>query len=852
MLLDLSVLAGCQVESNDDSGGNTEPTKKTFTVTFNANGGSGEMKSQPAEEGTEITLTANAFTRTGYTFSGWNTKDDGTGTDQADKSTFKLTADTTLFANWSPNAYKVRFCDDSGNADDAIIETTYDTEFALPETTTMSKTGYNFYGWNTEPDGNGINFKPGEKVKNLTTEAGTVTLYVRWLEKGAHTITYVLNGGTNDESNPETFLERNAVELKDLSRTFYEFGGWYDNAEFSGEKLTGWNAGEKTGDITLYAKWTVTQVSISAAIKAGNTNIVLTGEISSETITAISKALFENSDTRINLDISGTTGLTEIPEYAFYDDIEIVGCEALAGIVLPEGIESINQYAFRFCPNLTSIVIPDSVKTIGEAAFQGSGLASIKFGSGLESIGEWAFQVCNSLTEITVPGSVKTIENSAFGSCANLEELVLEEGVQTIGETAFASCEKLAAVTIPKSVTSIGNRAFYYTGLQTVNYGGTMAEWKAFAAEKVGTSNDELLNATIHCTDGIVTAADKAAELITGLESGEYNIAVTGELTDVSAIRTALKNNGKAKISLDLSQTTGLTSISNDAFNGCSNLVSVNIPDGVTSIGKSAFYNCSNLISVNIPDSVTSISYSAFQYCSTLSSVAIPNSVISMGANAFSYCSSLKSLNIPASVTSIGKELFNDCTSLTELTVSEDNSTYKSDGNCIYTRDGKILIAAAAGLTSVTILDGVTSIDESVFTYCISLTSVTIPDGVIFIGEYAFYGCSSLTDVNIPDSVTSIGYAAFNECSSLTSVIIPAGVTFIDKIFSGCSSLTSVTIPAGVTSIGMSAFYNCNNLTTVNYKGSEEQWNKLKADAVAKGGNEALSDATVNCNYTGE
>ena len=168
----------------------------------------------------------------------------------------------------------VRFCDNSGNADDTIIETTYDTEFALPETTTMSKTGYNFYGWNTEPDGSGKNFKPGEKVKNLTTEAGTVTLYVRWLEKGAHTITYVLNGGTNDESNPDTFLERNAVELKDLSRTFYEFAGWYDNAEFSGEKLTGWNAGKKTGDITLYAKWTAISYKIiyKNAENASNSN----------------------------------------------------------------------------------------------------------------------------------------------------------------------------------------------------------------------------------------------------------------------------------------------------------------------------------------------------------------------------------------------------------------------------------------------------------------------------------------------------------------------------------------------------------------------------------------------------
>lgn len=94
LILALSVLIGCQVESN-------EAEKTSYTVTYNANGGSGEMKAQTAEEGTEITLTANAFTREGYTFSGWNTVADGKGTDHADKSTFKLTENITLYAKWT-------------------------------------------------------------------------------------------------------------------------------------------------------------------------------------------------------------------------------------------------------------------------------------------------------------------------------------------------------------------------------------------------------------------------------------------------------------------------------------------------------------------------------------------------------------------------------------------------------------------------------------------------------------------------------------------------------------------------------------------------------------------------------
>ena len=90
---------------------------------------------------------------------------------------------------------------------------------------------------------------------------------------------------------------------------------------------------------------------------------------------------------------------------------------------------------------------------------------------------------------------------------------------------------------------------------------------------------------------------------------------------------------------------------------------------------------------------------------------------------------------------------------------------------------------------------------------CSGLTSVTIPNSVTSIEDYAFYRCSSLTSVTIPNSVTSIGTCAFRGCSGLTSVTIPNSVTSIgSSAFKYCSGLTSVTIPNSVTSIGESAF----------------------------------------------
>ena len=295
-----------------------------------------------------------------------------------------------------------------------------------------------------------------------------------------------------------------------------------------------------------------------------------------------------------------------------------------------------------------------------------------------------------------------------------------------------------------------------------------------------------------------------------------------------------------------------VSSIDDYAFEDCSFLTSITIPDSITSIKRYAFSGCSSLTSITIPNSVTTIGEYSFYDCSSLTSITISNSVTSIEYGAFSGCSSLTSVTIPNSVTEIGGWIFSNCSSLVQINVISTNKHYSSVEGVLYDKDKKVLICYPIGKqdTFFTIPNSVTSIDSCAFD-CSSLTSITIPNSVTTIGYHAFRGCSSLTSITIPNSVISIGEYTFYGCSSLESVAIGSGVSSIgDRAFLSCSSLThinvistneyyssvegvlynkgrtvliyyplgketSFTIPYGVTSIGYEAFRSCSSLTSI-------------------------------------
>ncbi len=272
-----------------------------------------------------------------------------------------------------------------------------------------------------------------------------------------------------------------------------------------------------------------------------------------------------------------------------------------------------------------------------------------------------------------------------------------------------------------------------------------------------------------------------------------------------------------------------VTKIMGYAFEDCSGLTSITIPNSVTSIGEYAFHGCTGLTSITIPNSVTSIERYAFWWCTGLTSITIPNSVTSIGEFTFRGCSSLTSIIFPNSVISFGSGAFEDTAwydNQPDGIVYAGKIAYNYKGimppnTNIVLEEGTLKIAESAfsgcgGLTSISIPNSVTSIGEYAFQNCIGLTNVTIGNSVTCIGNYAFYGCNDLTSITIPNSVTTIGDFAFQNCSGLTSITIPNSVISIGRsTFQSCSGLASITIPNSVTTIGDYTFYNCSSLTSI-------------------------------------
>lgn len=259
-----------------------------------------------------------------------------------------------------------------------------------------------------------------------------------------------------------------------------------------------------------------------------------------------------------------------------------------------------------------------------------------------------------------------------------------------------------------------------------------------------------------------------------------------------------------------------VTTIGTDAFLGL-NITSVTIPDSVTEIGANAFAGCTNLTSVN--------------YIGDWSKLTIQsgNPAVQDAAN-----EQLFDFKFILNNTAVIVTRYNGTAA--DVTIP---SRYK--GKPVTMIDHAAFFNSV--VTSVTIPDSVTSIDDNAFGFCSQLTNISIPNSVTYIGFSAFAHCTSLKSITLPSSLSSISEALFSGCSQLTTIHIPDSVPSIQSYaFYHCRNLETIRIPVSVTLIETDAFAGCPSSMTVTYPGSKTQW-----DAITKGSNNDVLENNLIC-----
>lgn len=357
-------------------------------------------------------------------------------------------------------------------------------------------------------------------------------------------------------------------------------------------------------------------------------------------------------------------------------------------------------------------------------------------------------------THLGGPFKVKHILAGAFDGCDLIESITIGENIESIGAYAFMGCENIRRIVLPSTPLSISSGVFSDT---------------AFYKNSNNWDKGVLY---------IGTNLIKAEESISGL----YQIK------------------------------SGTTSIAWSAFEDCTSLKSVKVPDSVEKIGMYAFDGCTALESMTLPFVGESLnpendeyfSYDHFSYIfggssewdndeyvpASLKTVVITKDT-NIAKSAFEDCSNIESITIPSTVKSIGEWAFFDC--------------YK--------------------LKNVIIKNGVESIDREAFRNCMSIAEITIPNSVKNISEYVFSGCDSIQKITLPFTGSDIdgtvsgsfSYIFYNGIpETLKEVVITKATKIGSHAFNDCQYIESISIPSTVKKIEDYAFYNCTGLKRVN------------------------------------
>ena len=469
----------------------------------------------------------------------------------------------------------------------------------------------------------------------------------------------------------------------------------------------------------------------------------------------------------------GTIG---IADYAFCTEDSdyakaVLGDKNLVAVKLPEGIKSINQYAFHDCSNLKEINLPDSISQIAPNAFNG----------------------CSSLKEIHIPKSMTYIEWSVFSSCSSLEAVEIPANIQSIQNNAFGDCTSLKSLTIynkycylsdpfgfdekeyPMSDTDFRGTIYGYDDSFAQSYA------KEYGYKFVSLGKEENNGNNYPDLEKAVKSDGKWEWL-----EFEDHAAICGYNSESETMDIPDTLNGLP-----------VTEIYSEFYLQKPSVVkSVNIPANLTKL-NGLFYSLDKLEDISVDKDNNSfvlengVLYNADKTdlikclkSKVKGEFSISSTVVNIESGAFEGCSEITAINIPASVSYIS-DSFNGCTSVEAVNVSKRNNSYSSADGVLFDKIKDYLIFYPPKCPS---------------------SSFTIPESVVWIASKSFNNCDNLESVKLPENLMNIPYAAFMDCDKLDNVVIPKKVTEIEhSAFENCSALKNIEFTDNVSMIGFNA-----------------------------------------------
>lgn len=543
------------------------------------------------------------------------------------------------------------------------------------------------------------------------------------------TVETINAGAFNGCSSLETLTLKNVAKI-DSSDTNRTFGGCTSLKKVS---VTGVTTTDNTGKTTLSTTIGTSAFKDNKALK----------EINLDTIKTVSQEAFRGcgvADDGTDPATLTLNNVNAIGSLAFY------GC-GFKAVQIPRQLTSVAtgkidgvEYGPFAGGKLETVSFGTLINTIPDnlcmntTSLQKIELQSVK--ASLRTIGKNAFKGCTSVEEVTIPKGILTVSNSAFEGCSGLTDVTI--AAKTINAKAFAECKNLKAVKMEEGVTTIQGMAFANTQISAVTIPSTLTT--------AGTTKE-----------GTIEKGPFAGTMIATVHGQ------TEDSTEAQEGATILPETKK---------------IPDNLFLDCTSIIDVQIPETVTEIGQKAFKDASSVENVTFAvntetgkvKGVEKIGISAFDGCSSLQELVLPETVTEVLQGAFANEGALVKADMSraASLKKWDKESFKGDTALAEVVLP-------TAGGITAIPDG-----AFAGCTSLTgenlkIPKNIVTITANAFKES-GLKKLYIPNQVTMIGASAFEACKNLEDVHISNNISIISQSTFKNCEKLKKIEIPVKV----------------------------------------------------------------------------